>query len=632
MTTITKLSIQGVRSYSDTAPESIEFFRPLTIIVGNNGCGKCFARGTRLRLFNGNTIAVEHIVGGEQLMGDDGQPRTVTPGTLVHHVPQLRVSDSDDSGPEGRQEGQEDEPLYRITPTWTGAQPFTVNGAHILVLTNNAKPFKVQRNDGRNNGYWRVYWWELGTDNVMSKRSMTRAAWTEADAQAEVDRRTATWRPLEWEVSVEDFLGATSGVRNVCMLMASKAVTFHNPALPSLLAVLTAVLGAAPAAAQVEYMAWWLGCWLADGDSGRAAVYQGGPAQPDPHSHHQIFAELLRYQQVFGQPVRQVFDQLSTSGSPVYSFSYGMASVAGGVLRAYNLIGNKHIPRALICDSLDVRWRLLAGLIDGDGHYRPVLNDYELPAKERDVCAGYKELAATLGLRNSDVHPHLNTDQQTGVQYLGHRVCLTGHMWDVVQYCAATYKQCPQPGTAGYVAKNKDSRCYDFTVRQLPEDKYFGFAVHGGVNRRFLLEDYTVTHNTVRRQSGTPSMPPSLRHSLTHVAAAMVSCGRLSSRLSSTSPQAVSRLCPMAASLSSTTLPSSPSLSPALRSASPSAPMATSRPYWQSAPSNSHKPTRRAPSKRWSPSSKSSSSPVRSRAPRSPSATSAPTWTSWCRK
>ena len=40
MTTITKLQLQGVRSYSDSHPEYIEFFRPLTIILGRNGCGK----------------------------------------------------------------------------------------------------------------------------------------------------------------------------------------------------------------------------------------------------------------------------------------------------------------------------------------------------------------------------------------------------------------------------------------------------------------------------------------------------------------------------------------------------------------------------------------------------------------
>ena len=40
MTTITRLSIQGIRSYSDAEPQTIDFFRPLTIILGNNGCGK----------------------------------------------------------------------------------------------------------------------------------------------------------------------------------------------------------------------------------------------------------------------------------------------------------------------------------------------------------------------------------------------------------------------------------------------------------------------------------------------------------------------------------------------------------------------------------------------------------------
>ena len=43
--------------------------------------------------------------------------------------------------------------------------------------------------------------------------------------------------------------------------------------------------------------------------------------------------------------------------------------------------------------------------------------------------------------------------------------------------------------------KNEDSRCYGFSITALPAGDYFGFAVQGGVNRRFLLEDYTITHN-----------------------------------------------------------------------------------------------------------------------------------------
>eukprot|EP00954_Amorphochlora_amoebiformis_P025217 1371598-Amorphochlora_amoeboformis.AAC.1 len=40
MSTIKKLKIQGVRSYSHLKPGTIEFFKPLTIIVGANGSGK----------------------------------------------------------------------------------------------------------------------------------------------------------------------------------------------------------------------------------------------------------------------------------------------------------------------------------------------------------------------------------------------------------------------------------------------------------------------------------------------------------------------------------------------------------------------------------------------------------------
>lgn len=40
MTTLRKLGIRGVRSYSGSEEESIEFLKPITIIVGSNGAGK----------------------------------------------------------------------------------------------------------------------------------------------------------------------------------------------------------------------------------------------------------------------------------------------------------------------------------------------------------------------------------------------------------------------------------------------------------------------------------------------------------------------------------------------------------------------------------------------------------------
>ena len=40
MTTIDKVAICGIRSYDPQSLTVIKFFKPLTIILGNNGCGK----------------------------------------------------------------------------------------------------------------------------------------------------------------------------------------------------------------------------------------------------------------------------------------------------------------------------------------------------------------------------------------------------------------------------------------------------------------------------------------------------------------------------------------------------------------------------------------------------------------
>jgi DNA repair protein RAD50 len=40
MANIEKLAIRGVRSFHPDREETIEFYSPLTMIVGANGCGK----------------------------------------------------------------------------------------------------------------------------------------------------------------------------------------------------------------------------------------------------------------------------------------------------------------------------------------------------------------------------------------------------------------------------------------------------------------------------------------------------------------------------------------------------------------------------------------------------------------
>ena len=426
----------------------------LTEFVGSPGLGKCFGRGVRLRQFNGETIAVEDISGGETLMGDDGLPRTVTPGSLT----------------QGRA------PLYRIDPHWTGAEPFTVNGDHVLVLVNPVRPTAVPRDDG---GGWLVMEWAVSAGHRLVRRR--RQFSTQEEAEDEVYALIAAgWEPLEWEVSVDDFLRSSEEVHSSCQLLGSAAVTFTNPLEPSLHQRLTIELGQPPSTAQLGYVAWSLGIALSDGAS--PSISPGAAPSPDRQPHHRLLARLQHF----------------TAAAAQLSAHVSAAAVGRIVcVYAYDLTRQSphRIPRALICDSLYVRRCLLAGLLDSAGEYNAEDEVYHLSAEQLHVIVGCKELAATLGLRNSAITSHTKcTSQHTGEGNSGHRIAISGDMWEVARHCAVLDKRCLPPGPLTSVDQAL-SRCYGLTISPLPTGDYFGFAVDGGINRRFLLEDYTVTHN-----------------------------------------------------------------------------------------------------------------------------------------
>jgi Hom_end-associated Hint/Homing endonuclease len=453
---------------------------------GPPGCGKCFAAGTMLRLHNGDTIAVESIVGGELLMGDDGNPRVVTAGSLSR----------------GRAV------LYRIQPEWDGAAPFAVNGDHILVLIINCRPCMEWLESVK---AWRVLWYQVDTSNAM--RQITKMFAAQSEAEAEFCDQSRLWTPLEWEVSVDDFLMTSAHIREKCQLMQSGPVTFRSSHFPNLHHTLSLVLGSQASVAQVEWAAWYVGMWLSVGCSEDDCISQSGP----PHAD--IMGRLLDYQRLFGETVQSVLNQASAAGHPARFFQFGTSgvpSIVRRLLSAYGLVGNKHIPQAWICDTLDVRRRILAGIIDGDGHYHADNNSYSINANQHSVTTGYKLLAASLGIRNSNISNTRCFNSETGEEYDGYSVLFSGHMSDVVQHCAvAGYKQCPQPGSAVYLDKKavQDTSCYGFTITQQPVDHYYGFAVHGGINRRFLLEDFTVTHNVPHSHTRPHSCIPGSAHS-----------------------------------------------------------------------------------------------------------------------
>lgn len=77
---------------------------------GQASSGKCFAAGTRIMMHDGSTRAVEDVVVGDMLMGDDGTPRTV-----------LTLARGDDD-------------LFDLVPRRKGYGTHTVTPEHVLCL------------------------------------------------------------------------------------------------------------------------------------------------------------------------------------------------------------------------------------------------------------------------------------------------------------------------------------------------------------------------------------------------------------------------------------------------------------------------------------------------------------------
>ncbi|CAK7994633.1 Homing endonuclease [uncultured virus] len=86
----------------------------VSIVTAHAGCGKCLAAGTRILMFDGTIKRVEDVKIGDQLMGDDSQPRQVL---------------STCSG--------EDE-MYKVTPS--KGEAYTVNSVHVLTLQSSSNP------------------------------------------------------------------------------------------------------------------------------------------------------------------------------------------------------------------------------------------------------------------------------------------------------------------------------------------------------------------------------------------------------------------------------------------------------------------------------------------------------------
>ena len=155
------------------------------------------------------------------------------------------------------------------------------------------------------------------------------------------------------------------------------------------------------------------------------------------------------------------------------------------LLRELGVLNHKHIPQAFLINSRANRLKLLAGLIDSDGHYASQYKVYEITQKNAELARQIKFLCDSLGFRTSLIAKQASI-KSIGYQSTVYRVRFSGNINDI-----------PVKVGRKKAAVWTSPRTWQHTGIQLEYDKvddYYGFVCDG--NRLFLLPDMTVVHNT----------------------------------------------------------------------------------------------------------------------------------------
>ena len=222
----------------------------------------------------------------------------------------------------------------------------------------------------------------------------------------------------------------------------------------------------------VPFDPYMIGYWLGDGVS-RAAII----STQESTVLHYFNRNLKKYGLELGY-VSQ-FDYRIKGPKPNYFFQ---------TLKNLNLVCNKHIPDVYKLNSRQVQLQVLAGLIDSDGS--AISGGWDFCQKNERLFDDVIFLARSLGFacykqKCEKTCSNAPGGPKTGTYF---RCTISGTGIEDVP-CQVTRKR-REPRE-----QRKNPLVTGIRLEKLEVGEYFGFEIDG--NRRFVLGDFTVTHNTV---------------------------------------------------------------------------------------------------------------------------------------
>lgn len=182
--------------------------------------------------------------------------------------------------------------------------------------------------------------------------------------------------------------------------------------------------------------------------------------------------EIVEYLKSVCLQTNSPINVLLNKGS--YEFNIGNNSTLGKYIKKYGFIYNKHIPFIYKCNTEQIRYRVLAGILDSSGVL--VDNIFKITSYNKTLIEDVIFLSRSLGLITSKTFSnHKYTVKIFGLNLV--RIPVLHEKFKVT-------------------SENYLEHVYSFKVNPIYDiNRYYGFTIDG--NRRFVLGDFTVTHNTI---------------------------------------------------------------------------------------------------------------------------------------
>jgi DNA polymerase III delta prime subunit len=159
--------------------------------------------------------------------------------------------------------------------------------------------------------------------------------------------------------------------------------------------------------------------------------------------------------------------------------------IAENILIGLNLINNKHIPDIYKYNSRENRLKILAGLLDANGHYNKNKKYYNIIEKNKQLSYDILYIVRSLGFISS-----LNVSNKHHKIYISSR-----KLYEIP--CLITRKKAEE----NFGSDHEITYCIkveevekEYYLQGENYEYYYGFEIDG--NKRFMLGDCTVTHNT----------------------------------------------------------------------------------------------------------------------------------------